>query len=403
MVFLFSTPLQGQVLSLQQEAFLKKNVQTIAYKRDFSDTKWKAVNAHFKNKRLILLGEFNHGSKEVFEVRTALVKHLHEELGIKTILFESGIGELILADLNKQQMTPAQMTNGLFGGWRTREFEDMMSYIQLKNISIAGFDVQRSGGSFATVLRDVAIGKNIDSLFYHQLEERYGLVMRELTNRKVVYDSVVHKTQGLILDYQVMHSKLRQYAADTSKMLQFSMATLQNRTTILAYMLAFAKDKDWNKRWAARDSAMAANIEWLCEMVYIDEPVVVIGHNYHIAKFNAEESTMGEILARKYGDKMYALGVFAGSGSFHDNAGKVQEMLSPDSTSLDIKQIISKLKGTVNFLNIPPTRKPGSRWLDQAITINDTFINLSQGNKMILSQYFDGLLFIDKVSPPIPH
>jgi erythromycin esterase len=250
------------------------------------------------------------------------------------------------------------------------------------------------------VLREVAIKYAIDSAHIQHLEERYGRISKELANRKVEYDSVVHKTKALIFDYQALYEELKQYGVDSLKMLQFSLVTLQNRIRFLSYMLAFAKDKDWGKRWAARDLAMAANIEWLCEEVFKDEPVVVIGHNYHIARFNEKESTMGEILARKYGGKMYALGVFAGAGSFHDNAGKEVQMLPPDSASLDIKHVISSLNGTVNFLDIPQKRKPGSDWLDHEITINDTFINLNQGNRMVLSHCFDGLLLIDKVSPP---
>lgn len=75
-------------------------------------------------------------------------------------------------------------------------------------------------------------------------------------------------------------------------------------------------------------------------------------------------------------------------------------MEEPDSTALDIKHVIASLNGSVNFISIPKKSMRGSEWLRSPITINDTFIDLKSSNKMILADYFDGLLLLDKVSPP---
>ena len=164
-------------------------------------------------------------------------------------------------------------------------------------------------------------------------------------------------------------------------------------------MLQFLKDKDWNRRWAARDSAMAKNVEWLIEREFKEGPVIIIGHNYHIGKYNENEKVMGELLAPGYGNDMYSIGIFAGSGSFNDNSGGVVKMVPPDSAGLDIKHIISQLDGEVNFLDIPEKFSKGSDWLVQEIIINDTFIDLENNNKMVLSKTFDGLILLKRVSP----
>ncbi|HEV7783653.1 MAG TPA: hypothetical protein VGO58_20420 [Chitinophagaceae bacterium] len=54
---------------------------------------------------MVLIGEPNHGSKEIFLLRNSLIKFLHESHGFDIILFESGIGELIRADISKDQLT----------------------------------------------------------------------------------------------------------------------------------------------------------------------------------------------------------------------------------------------------------------------------------------------------------
>lgn len=391
--------LQGQTLSNDQKKFLKNNVVTICVDSNFNRADWKAISDQVKDKQLILLGEFNHSSKEVFQTRNSLIKNLHEKLGINVILFESGIGELASTEFEKQDLSPRQMTNGLVGSWRTEEFRDLMAYIKSENMSIAGFDVQRTGGSFVYLLKETAQKNNIDSIHFYNLEQRYSGTRQELSNSKTIYDSVSARTDQLINDYRKMADKLKNVGT-ASNQINFCVVTIQNRIKFLSYMLAFLKDRDMNKRWAARDSAMAENIEWLRENVYKNQRVIVIAHNFHIAKFNEKESVMGEILAARYGKDMYSLGVFAGSGSFQDNFGRPKKMEEPDSTALDIKHVIASLNGSVNFISIPKKSVRGSEWLRSPITINDTFIDLKSSNKMILADYFDGLLLLDKVSPP---
>ncbi len=389
-----------QSLTDEQVNFLKSSSGTIYLDSLQDQPDWSFLLPHVKDKNLILIGEFNHGSKEIFELRNSLIEYLHQKTGTKTILFESGIGELIAADINRDSLTPFQMTDGLFGGWRAEEFVELMSYVKSHSISIAGFDVQRTGLTFNPVLMKVVQRCKLDTLSSYNLESRYRLVARELTNRKAIYDSLRSITETLILDYQKVKTALSPFITeDAPRDLLLVNSTLENRITYLSYMLQFLKDKDWNRRWAARDSAMEKNVEWLIERVYKDGPVIIIGHNYHIGKYNEHEKVMGELLAPGYGNDMYSIGIFAGSGSFNDNSGGVVKMVPPDSAGMDIKHIISQLDGEVNFLDIPEKFSKGSDWLVQEIIINDTFIDLENNNKMVLSKTFDGLILLKRVSP----
>lgn len=395
---LFSSYAQGQNLDEAQISFLQKKAKTICVDETLSNPNWKPLAAQLKNKRIVLIGEFNHGSKEIFQLRNDLIRYLHEEMGYNTVLFESGIGELILPELKKQELTESQMINGLFGGWRTKEFKDLMGYIKGENISIAGFDVQRSGGSFNQLLIDLAIKKGIDTIFYAQLENRYGHLQRELSNRKIGYDSIQTPTQQLMSDYQKMYDLLQENKP--SKVLLFTLRTLLNRKAYLQYMLQFVKNQNWSQRWAARDSMMADNITWLQDHFYQHEKLIVIAHNFHIARYSEKEQVMGEMLAPRYGPEMYTLGVFAGGGTFANNAGKEEQMLPADTSKLDIQHVIATTKGFATYLNIPKSKAKGSEWLNQAIVVNNTFIDLSNSNSLILSKHFDGLIFLDKVSVP---
>lgn len=395
----FMITAKGQKLSEDEMQFLQKNVQTVCTDESMANANWKSLDQAIKNKRIILIGEFSHGAKEVFQLRNDLIRYLHKEHGYNTILFEAGIGEMILPDLRKKEWSASQMTNGLFGVWRTREFRDLMDYIKSENISIAGFDVQRSGNSFRRLLHEVAAKKNIDTILYHDLENRFGAIITNLNNRKAIYDSVAEKTKKLMNDYLVIYNKLFEKNPDSIELL-LSLRTITNRIEFLRYSLEFVKDRDWNKSFANRDKAMADNIVWLIENVYKNEKLIIIGHNYHIAKFNENEEVMGEFLSKTRGDKMYSIGTFGGDGSFANNAGKEEKMKPADSLSLDIKHIVNSTNGFASYLTIPQQKSQGSEWLHKDIVVNDSFVDIKNTNKLVLAKHFDGLLFIRKISLP---
>jgi erythromycin esterase-like protein len=404
-LFLLLLPLaclQGQSLTTDQQKFLDEHAISISSDADARQYSWKGVLESIQDKRIVLIGEFNHGSKEVFQIRNELIRELHNSHDFDVILFESGIGELIYGEYNKDSLTSTQMTYGLFGPWRTKEFRNLMEFIQAEHIAIAGFDVQRTGGSFVKLLDEIAIPTALDSAFLHDLEARFGKLRKELPNRKVNLDAVQQRTEDLMNQYKSVYVKLQASVLPiplTKSML--ILQTLKNRIDYLEYMLAFKVDQNWNKRWAARDSLMADNVSWLADHIYPDQKIIIIGHNYHISRYNEKEEVMGEYLLPRYGDELYAIGIFAASGEYLNNYGKPESMTAPDSSQLDIKHIIAAIANKPVFLPISSIEKTGgSDWLDEPILINDTFIDLSNSNTMILRKSFDGLLLLDQVSVP---
>jgi len=390
----------GQYLTTNEVESLREKAVDIEVDSLYENGNWKPLLKQLKNKRIVLLGEFNHGSKEVFVARNELIKYLHKNLGFDVILFESGIGELAPMDIFRKKISSKYMTVGLFGGWRTQEFVQLMDYVKNENISINGFDIQRTGGSFERLLEIVLKQHNIDTTQAQKFEQRFTSEKRKLTNKKVSFDSVQNSTTALISDYSKLQKLLTNGQPNTTdKKIMLVQKTIENRIAFLSYQLNFKKDGDWNRRWKARDVAMAQNVEWLIETLYANRKVIIIGHNFHIARYNENEEVMGEFLKQKYDAEMYSIGVFARSGSYFDNSGNEKKM-SPDANQLGIKHAIGALDGTLNFLDIQNVSKKGFSWLFEKVIVNDTFIDLNGSNEMILSKHFDGLLLFDTISTP---
>ncbi|WP_104734574.1 erythromycin esterase family protein [Hanstruepera ponticola] len=393
--------LNAQDLKLPNSGYLRKETKSIDVDSNYTNGNWNPLLEKVKNKRIVLLGEQNHGSKEIFISRNDLIKSLHEKLDFNVIIFESGIGELASIEIQKNTLTPTQMTYGFFSGWRTKEFTDLMKYVKFNNISISGFDVQKTGSSFENLLISTLKKLKLNLDQYPDLEKRFDNEKRKLTNRKAVFDSVQNSTLTLINDFKSQLSIIEK--SDSQKFdnsTHFVTRTLKNRIKYLEYFLEFVQDQDWNKRWEARDYMMYSNIDWLLKTVYKNQKVIVIAHNFHISKFNEKLEVMGEFLNQEYNSEIYTLGIFAGTGTFYNNRGQEENLTPASDITLDIKHIINLLQNRVNFLDISSMGNEKSSWLFNEIIVNDTFIDLSNSNKLVLSKNFDGLLFIDEISVP---
>lgn len=398
---LWSVLLNAQQLSKEELNFIEENVAEIAVDENYGKGEWKAVIEQVKNKKIVLLGELNHGSREIFLSRNDLIKSLHREAGFNTILFETGIGEAFVANQYKAKMTPKIMEYSLIGQWQTSEFEELMGYIKSENMTMAGFDVQRGfGGFFKGLLEKECNSRDIAPDQYTTLEKRFGILKKTLPNVKTNYDSVGLLADQLIQDYGKLLKVLDSKTGETPSMeLKFTQMTLENRITYLNYMISFTKDKDRKKRWEARDRAMAENVIWLAENIYKDEKIIIVGHNYHLAKSNKKEKVMGAFLMEQYPTQMYSIGMFTGEGVYAQNGERSTAPVAVDR--LDIRHIIDLLKGKVHFLDVPAKRNKFNTWLFKDIVVNDSFIDLDRSNTQTLSRGFDGLILIDKTSMPM--
>ncbi|MDX1407643.1 MAG: erythromycin esterase family protein [Saprospiraceae bacterium] len=384
------SPLFGQLPTDAHIAFVQAHALPINIDLAGVQNPWNAVIREVRDKHLVMLGEFNHGSREVFEVRNALIKALHAELGIDLILFESGLGEVGVIDRMKDTMPGAQLTSGFFGGWRNDAFQNLLEYARDQGIRVGGFDVQRTGHVFTDFLAD----QLTEPQALIDLEEQFVKIKGRLSNYRTEYEAVRDDANSLIAGYRELAHRLGQRDPLISR-------TLENRVTYLEYMVAFAKQKDWHARWRARDKAMAQNVQWLLDQAGDTGKVLVIAHNFHIARHNDTEYVMGEYLAPLFGKQMYAIGVFAAEGEFHNNSGQVESMSPPDTGNLDIKHIIQADRAALSFLPIPAPGTPGSGWLFRPVIVRDTFIDLTGSETMVLGTAFDALLLLDRVSPPV--
>ena len=78
-----------------------------------------------------MLGENTHFDGNVFEIKTEIIKYLHQELDFNTIAFESGIYDVWKAqdNINKGEKTKIALEKSLFSIWsKTKEFQSFITF-----------------------------------------------------------------------------------------------------------------------------------------------------------------------------------------------------------------------------------------------------------------------------------
>ncbi len=126
------------------------NPRVINLPENVSDQDFSFLKEELKNTQVVMLGEISHFDGNVFEMKTKIVKYLHQEMGYNTIAFESGIYDVWKAQqsIHANENVNAAFENSLFPIWaKKKEFQSFIEfYDQNKNnLKVFGFDIQITG------------------------------------------------------------------------------------------------------------------------------------------------------------------------------------------------------------------------------------------------------------------
>lgn len=370
-------------------------------------TDFRVFKKLLKNKRVVMLGEFCHGAKEINQLRKEFIKYLHEEMGYELLLFESGLGEGISIEFDRGELSATQMvTAGVTGPWHTEDYVEIMEYIKASpGLHVAGFDVQRTGRSFDRWLQKALPMLAANPAKYQSVENLYTEMLRSFRNRKVKADQALEDSY---LELTQLYRELADLLVKNESALvkewgeertALSIRTLSNRRAYLDYFMNFKRTNDYRARWTARDSLMAANTLWVLKELHPDKKVIIHAHNFHISKYNEKELTMGEVLNKELGKELYAIGVFGGKGAYANNSRKAEEMTLTKAKH-DIQQIILRAPGAISLFPIPGTPQSSQNWLFEPILVNHSFISLENDRELIPAKAFDAVIGIKEISPP---
>ncbi len=387
-------------------------LQSLTQDQDFSELK--PIADAIGRARIVQLGESSHGSGSMNQLKTRLIKYLHQQHGFNLIAFESSMFACNRGLEQQPELTAnALIYSCIFGVWQTDEVLELFRYIKQtqgsnRPLRLAGFDTQMSGGESETTIRN----------FYQQALAELGVAQRQqVTNLAVEVLGMQRDGDECFRSNNEACNRIKQRHADLKSRLQQASALLDGLTSAegqMAYLLMTSyqhaidsqlDEANKNGRWLeARDRGMAANISGLLQRRYPQEKMLVWAHNAHIAEDfpwerlrSTNEKVMGMHLHEKWQDELFTIGLFMLTGQQADNNRNITNVTAHQANSLE--GLFMPLSHPVSFMRLPKTDQPGDGddWVHQLTVFKDWG---RQEHRAYLGRSFDAVLMIRNNTPP---
>lgn len=277
--------------------FLLLNVKSSVCQDSISNPGWEQLKIETKNSSIIGLGEESHGMETFNQMKADIVRFLLKQGTIRSIVFESSFVACMTNYLNKNSFDN-RIKGSLYPFWNTTSVQTVLKlfYQDEQNSGkplIVGCDIQEDcryeAFSNYLVTNKIIPASQARLLYCDSILSVFigkNFSRQRLTEKE--YDELLH-------NYQFVFAELDNRKNELGPHFELISRCLENRKWLCRYLTI----KDVNQRMFYRDSLMAANILWLKQQVYRDQPFVVWAANTHLGKRveNARPRWMGEWLS----------------------------------------------------------------------------------------------------------
>jgi len=277
------------------------------------DTKLPGIERMFAGHRFIGLGEATHGTHEIFELKTAIVKALVARGGVKAIAFESSYGSTLAASdyvtLSGKGDLRSALASLRIPTYQTQEIAELLTALREINaarptsrrVQLFGYDVQDPRGDVRVVLEFLNETKSGPPVS--------DTVVKFAAGKGPVQTVTPADVPGLKAAITELRTRFQsERVAITARTSAGQYARYLHALDVALQSLSLFDAKSQMAAYYMRDTLAATNVEWVAATVR--GPVVIWAHNSHIAKDNevAEFVTLGEALSRAHGSDYFAMG-----------------------------------------------------------------------------------------------
>lgn len=347
------------VQSVDQRAAWLKNHATAWSGEEPDDAAVAAMVRGIGDARVVMLGELTHGDAKSFAFKHELIKRLHKDYGFDVLVWESGLFDCTEMDGaisgNKDIQSVARM--GVFGHWsRSTETIGLFDYARAtrgtqRPLIMTGFDIQESGSAggsrWPTYLEWIGDAPGLDADVLRRIRQ----AMADAGKIKDAADPMVEQRR-IVMELRQLGAPLAQWyttrrdATISDREYRFRVQCLNAEAKLAEVMTLFEEgmseksEEKFARGYSIREQANAQILKWLVDEHFAGKKVMVWAHNVHIAmckpsgtEVEGPRASMGEIVKRDMGDRVYSLGVvgFEGKWSWLDNPTIEYAAAQPDS------------------------------------------------------------------------
>ncbi|HRK27739.1 MAG TPA: erythromycin esterase family protein [Chitinophagales bacterium] len=368
------------------------------------------IDSILGDKKLVLLGELDHGDGTSFIVKTDLIKYLHENHNFNTLAFEASFinCNFLWNVIGDSTNFKSKLKNSLYYIWsEVEETKNLFCYIEEQYqkgtpLKIVGIDPQFSGAENAQEF--ICILKNSLPLNITESKQFAEFVHElEIMSAWMVFPK---KKQHQLSEYEFMHYCDELYEAISKNHDQAINLPLWKMYIDNVKIMGKIKQDRTNLAFEIRDKQMFENINyWLQDTA--NEKMIVWAANAHIIrKDNVLEQKgkkfyllglkkMGDYLYENYPNSLYAIGITSGKGSTLNFSNPISKNVikNPDNNSAEgllhgKKTCFVDLKLFENSMGL-------EKYASQLF-----YTNIICTAKW--SQHLDGLIYIPEMRPSTP-
>ena len=310
-----------------------------------------------------------------------------------------------LADLSVESLLSGCPT----GVWHTDEMRDLLSYMIATQASpapmhLVGFDVITSLGLRPQSRYFRRLLEAADPSFALEAEKFDSVSVDRLLAED--FDYVLENENRMVEGYLALADSFDSGAIrltlSSEQVREWAIAGQAARSMVgfIRQGAADLRNHDAPDASFLRDSAMAENVQFLADVRFPDEKLVLWAHNSHIRNDGERvepfhEKSMGQWLVEWRRSDVFTLGLTMGWGTARRNNGALYDVEVPTHGELEsILRSVGSSPFVVNLSGI--LRSPGTEWafLPQVARRDGT-----REEHFIPADQFDAILFIDEVTP----
>lgn len=365
-------------------------------------------------KRIIFIGEADHGDGTAKFAKARLIKYLNEKLGFDVLIFERSFYELnkMTQFLKSKVHDPYYL---LKEGFAYQElispatesmFPSLIKLSKHRDFAIEGVDIMHNSWYsifFEDDLLQYGLSKKLVQKYARDLRflslvstcESCGL--EALEGSSFSFDEF-NSNSDLIANEIIANSNIKKLDSE------FVLKVMESNLGLSKWVYSRLNVKNPNSieslssRWELRDEIMSKNLTWLISKRYDTRKIIVSTSTYHISTGISQIPTMADLLPDSIRAKSYFLPIVSYSGRHGYKLGEstdVIETYKRDSSSVEF--LLHSMNIPYLFVDFNSLSDDNKNVINKLKMTPSSALN----NRAKWTNIYNGVLFIDHMEPDI--